>query len=75
MQLEGLREMKEGRFVLFWVLGALLMLVGSWIAGHVEWTVGTTKAAYYGAIVLAFLLFLLAGLCWVGVAVGVSKHV
>ncbi len=68
-------EVKEGRFVIFWILGAVLILAGSWIAGHVEWTLGTTKLSYAFALFLAFLSILLGGLCWIGVAVGASKHV
>ncbi len=75
MQLGDVRRIREGRYILFWVLGALLMLAGSWIAGHLEWTVGTTKAGYYGALIIAFLMFLVAGLCWIGVAVGASRYV
>jgi hypothetical protein len=69
------RDVKEGRFILFWIIGTLLILAGSWIAGHVEWTVGTTKLSYILAIILAFISILMGGLCWIGVAVGASKHV
>ncbi len=69
------RDVKEGKFILFWVIGALLILLGSWIAGHVEWTVGTTKLSYSFAIILAFISILIGGLCWIGVAVGAGKHV
>jgi hypothetical protein len=69
------RDVKEGKFIMFWIVGALLILTGSWIAGHVEWTVGTTKFSYLLALILAFVLILLGGLCWIGVAVGAGKHV
>lgn len=68
-------EVKEARFILFWMIGALLILLGSWIAGHVEWTVGTTKLSYATALIVAFISMLLGGLCWIGVAVGASRHV
>ncbi len=67
-------ELPEGRLALFWIMGAVSMLAGAWIAGRLEWVLGTTALSYYGALFVSFLLFLFGGLAWIGVAVSVAHH-
>ncbi|MCK4967556.1 MAG: hypothetical protein KAS12_00750 [Candidatus Aenigmarchaeota archaeon] len=67
-------DLPEGKLAIFWVFGSISMLAGSWIAGHLEWVLGTTTISYYGSLFLSLLLFLFGGLAWIGVAVGVSQH-
>jgi len=67
-------ELPEGKLILFWVLGSIAILWGSWIAGHLEWVLGTTYISYYGSLLLSFVLILFGGLCWIGVAVKVIHH-
>jgi hypothetical protein len=49
------------------------MLTGSWVMGNLELTVGVTQASYLVAVLASFVLFLLAGLCWIAVAFAVRK--
>lgn len=67
------QTLPEGKLALFWVLGALAIAAGAWIAGHISWALGVTALSYYGAFAIAFLLILFGGLAWIGVAVGVSQ--
>ncbi len=67
-------ELPEGKLAMFWILGSLMILWGSWIAGHLEWTLGTTNVSYYGSLLFAFILILLGGLCWIGVSVRVAHQ-
>jgi hypothetical protein len=62
------------KLVSVWVLGALFMLGGSWITGNLEANVGVTPLSYYMALVAAFVLFLMAGICWIAVAVAAKGH-
>lgn len=59
--------------VSFWVLGALCMLFGSMIAGHLEKTLGVTEFGYALAITIAFILFLLGSLLWISVSIAGKK--
>ena len=59
--------------ILVWIAGALFMLTGSWVMGNLELTVGVTQASYLVAVLASFVLFLLAGLCWIAVAFAVRK--
>ncbi|MBU4300427.1 MAG: hypothetical protein ABIF85_01315 [Nanoarchaeota archaeon] len=68
------QELPEGKLALFWIIGALCMLLGSWLAGHLERVLGITDASFYGTLFIAFLLFLFGGLAWIAVAVGVAQH-
>ena len=43
-----------------WLLSAIFFLIGSMIAGNVEYTIGTTTTSYVFSILLAFVLFLIA---------------
>jgi hypothetical protein len=56
-----------------WILGAVFMFVAGYIAGNIEWVTGTTEFSFYGSIVLAFILFLVAGVCWISSAVNARQ--
>jgi hypothetical protein len=56
-----------------WIFGSILMFVAGFIAGNIEWVSGTTDFSFYGSIVLAFVLFLIAGACWISSAVN-ARH-
>ena len=56
------------KLVIAWVAGALFMLGGTWITGNLEPAVGVTPASYYMALVVALVMFLMAGICWIAVA-------
>ena len=61
------------KLVIVWILGGLLFLAGSWIMNNLELTIGVTQISYYMALLSALVLFLLAGLCWISVAVATKK--
>ncbi len=63
----------ELKLVAVWIIGSLLLLAGSWIISNLELTIGVTQVSYYIAILASFVLFLLAGLCWISVAVATRK--
>ena len=56
-----------------WILGSLLLLGGTWIINNLELTVGVSPFSYLLAVLVALALFLLAGLCWISVAVA-TRH-
>lgn len=66
--------MSSHKLVLAWIAGALLLLAGTWIMGNLEPTVGVTAPSYYLAVSAAFVLFMLAGLCWIAVANSTKSH-
>jgi len=63
----------EIKLVIFWILGSLLTLGGAWIIGNLEMPVGVTQVSYAIAVIASMVMFLLAGLCWISVAVA-AKH-
>lgn len=56
-----------------WILGALVLLVGSMIAGNLEWVEGTTQASFVLSVIIAFVLILVAGMLWISAAVN-ARH-
>ena len=56
-----------------WIIGALLFFFGALIAGNVEWIEGTTEASFGISVVLSFVLFLTAGMCWISASVN-ARH-
>ncbi len=52
-----------------WLLGSVTLFFGAMIAGNVEWIEGTTAWSFAIAVLLAFLLILIAGLFWISAAV------
>ncbi|MFH0837623.1 MAG: hypothetical protein V1870_05820 [Candidatus Aenigmatarchaeota archaeon] len=57
-----------------WILGTIFAFLGAMIAGNVEWVVGTTLFSYWIAIILAFALLLVAGLCWISSAANIIRE-
>lgn len=72
--IHGHEAMPESKLALFWLIGGLLILFGGWIAGKVEWVLGTTALGYWGALIVAAIMILLGGLAWIAVAVSVAHH-
>ena len=64
----------EIKLIIVWILGGLFMMAGSWIVGHLDLTVGVTQISYAFALLGSLVLFLLAGLCWISVAVATKGH-
>jgi len=61
------------KLVGIWVLGGVLLLLGTWIVQNLEFNVGVSGFSYILALLIAFVIFLLAGLCWISVAVA-TRH-
>lgn len=57
-----------------WILGAILALVASMLAGNIQWVEGTTQFSYYSSIFLAFVLFLFVGVCWISASVNAANE-
>jgi len=56
-----------------WILGGVLMLLGTWIIQNLELNVGVSAVSYVLALLIALILFLLTGLAWISVAVA-TRH-
>jgi uncharacterized protein (DUF983 family) len=57
-----------------WILGTICLFLGALIAGNVEWVEGTTPFSFWISIVLAFILFLFGGVCWISAAANVKEE-
>ncbi|MBI5060792.1 MAG: hypothetical protein HZB67_00595 [Candidatus Aenigmarchaeota archaeon] len=57
-----------------WILGAIFMMLGAVIAGNIEWVEGTAGWSFALSLVIAFVFFLIAGLCWISSAVNARKE-
>lgn len=56
-----------------WILGGIFMLLGTWIVQNLEFNVGVSGFSYIIAMLIALVLFLLAGLSWISVSVA-TRH-
>jgi hypothetical protein len=63
----------SAKLVLAWIIGGLFLLGGVWITQNLELNVGVSEFQYALALVIAFVLMLMAGLCWISVAVA-TRH-
>jgi hypothetical protein len=63
----------SSKLVGVWIIGAILLLASTWIIQKLDLTLGVSPLSYAIALVIAFLLILLCGLCWISVAVA-TKH-
>jgi len=57
-----------------WILGSVLLLAAVWIVQNLELVIGVPEPAYLIALGIAFVLVLLAGLCWISVAVATRRR-
>ncbi len=62
------------KHVAIWILGALAGLIGAWIAGHLEKTVGVSDFGYALGFFAAFILFLGMGWMWISVSIAVEEE-
>lgn len=56
-----------------WLLSAVFMIIGSMIAGNIEWVEGTTPVSFALAIGLAFVIFLVASMLMISAAIN-ARH-
>ena len=72
--MKKMEDLPEGKLILFWIIGAIAIVFGAWIAGHVEYTLGTSAGSYTLAIIISIFLVMLGGLSWIAVSVTVSQE-
>lgn len=65
---------KTEQLILTWMAGGLFLLLGAWIVGNLELNIGVSWVSYVFALLIAFVLFLVAGLCWITVSIGVRHR-
>jgi hypothetical protein len=61
------------KLVLTWIVGGLFLLAGAWITQNLRLDVGVSDLQYVMALAVALILFLMAGLAWISVAVA-TRH-
>ena len=66
--------MTSPKLLVAWVAGAVLLLAGSWIINNLKPGPGVSDVQYAFALILAFVLYLLAGFSWISVASAVRAH-
>ncbi len=59
----------NSKLVFTWILGTIFLFMGVWIVQNLEFGPGVTEFSYALAALVAFIMFLLCGLCWIAVAV------
>ena len=57
-----------------WILGSLMLFVAAMLAGNVEWVEGTTPYSFGLTILIALVLFIVAGMCWISAAVNARQE-
>jgi len=63
----------SAKLVLAWIVGGLFLLGGMWIVSNLELNAGVSEFQYALALIVTLVLFLVAGLCWISVAVS-ARH-
>jgi hypothetical protein len=57
------------KIMIFWVLGAVAILIGSMIAGRIQMGLGVSDLGFFFALLVSFVLILIGGLLWISVAI------
>jgi len=57
-----------------WILGAVFLFIGGLIAGNIEWVEGATPFSFVFSVLLAFVMLLVAGMCWISAAVNARQE-
>jgi hypothetical protein len=65
---------KNTQLIVAWVSGGVLLLLGMWILANLEMNIGVNAFSYVFALIVSLVLFLLAGLLWISVAVATRQH-
>ena len=64
----------SAKLVMAWIIGGLFLLGGVWIVQNLELNVGVGEFQYTLALLIALVLFLISGLCWISVAVATRQE-
>ena len=57
-----------------WIVGAVFAFLASMLAGNLEWVPGTTQISYAITVLLAIVMFLVAGMCWISAGANAKHH-
>ncbi|MBI4019995.1 MAG: hypothetical protein HY367_01575 [Candidatus Aenigmarchaeota archaeon] len=58
------------KLVVIWIIGGLLLAAGTWIISNLEFPrIGVTETQFTIGLVIGLVLYLMAGLAWISVAV------
>ncbi len=57
-----------------WIIGAIFFFLAALISGNIEFVEGTTEASFALAILLAFALYLVAGMLWISASVNARQE-
>ncbi len=64
----------SAKLVFFWIIGGAFLFIATWIISNVQPNViGVSDMSVYFAYLIAFILYILAGLAWISVAVA-TRH-
>ncbi|MBW6462057.1 MAG: hypothetical protein K0B07_03360 [DPANN group archaeon] len=63
----------EQKLIGEWMIATTFIVFGMWIAINVEWVLGTTTGSYYGALFVAFIFNLVAGLIYSAITSEVAR--
>lgn len=57
-----------------WMLSAVFVLIGSVIAGNIEWVEGTTTISFALSLLLAFVIYLIATMLMISAAMNARQE-
>ena len=57
-----------------WIIGAFFFFLAALISGNIEFVEGTTEVSFGLAILVAFALYLVAGMLWISAAVNARQE-
>ncbi len=57
-----------------WILSAAFFLIGSMIAGNIEWVEGTTSISFALSLLLAFVIYLIAAMMMISSAMNARQE-
>jgi len=67
--------MADARTIVFWIIGAICVFVGSLVAGSIDPSVlGATTSSVLVSYVISFVLILLGGMFWISTAIIQSEE-
>ena len=64
---------RNWKVMVFWLFGALSLLIGSMIAGNLQLGLGVSTSGFFVALLIAFVFFLVGGLLWIIAGTGAKK--
>ena len=66
----------SAKLIVFWILGGAFLFLATWIITNVQpGVIGVSDASLLFAYLIAFILYILAGLAWISVAVVTKRGI